>query len=76
MGSKRLMAYFQMDEVAQQSTPSPLNFPSQDILQGKKEFDVRKLHVYSLLDPMRKLMPSLDPRVNEAATSQKETLSS
>jgi len=40
-------------------------------LEGKKEFDIRKLHTFSLVEPQRKLMPSLDPKVNEMAYQQK-----
>ena len=57
-----------------QNKPVPLNFPSKDLLEGKKEFDIRKLHTFNLLDPLNKIMPSLNPKVNEAATLQKETL--
>ena len=63
-----------MDHVSSQNKPVPLNFPSKDLLEGKKEFDIRKLHTYSLLDPVDKIMPSLDPKVNELATEKKETL--
>ena len=53
----------------QATNPLPLNYPSRDLLEGKREFDIRRVHSYDLIMPKKKLMPSLNPKINERATA-------